>query len=96
MSSRDKKDARKILDGFEFEQTSRTQQKRGVGVRSEVRENDAVGPSRPNRRENFGASLSSGISFPALSSSQPVSGSGTPRGEVSLFNMSEVDPVTLE
>jgi len=96
MSSRDKKEARRIVEGIEFEQTPRPPTNRnnranGAAVQSSGQ------PSRGSRRDNFGAQLTTPASFPALPSnrqeraSPPKEPDSTP-----LFELRNSDSVTTE
>lgn len=92
MSTRDKKEARRILE-VEFEQTARTNPSRPT------RPADAPeSTSRMNRREAFGANLTTRASFPALPTTRtPVEASTSKELEsYMLFQITNPDSATLE
>ncbi|KAG7442494.1 uncharacterized protein BT62DRAFT_905989 [Guyanagaster necrorhizus] len=95
MSSRDKKDARRVPAEFEFEDTPG---RRGGGRRDREHERDSSvpGPSRPpgggRRREGFGASLTSGNGSNTSLPTPPV----VSRRSSPSPNREPVDPAVLE
>ena len=91
MSARDRKDARRVVEGFKFQ----SQDARGSPGRPN-RPTEA-GPSQSSRREGFGASLSSQASFPNLTGLQQPHGTNVQPSRVTiLFDVPDDNPAMIE
>ncbi|KAL1716434.1 hypothetical protein EV715DRAFT_205332 [Schizophyllum commune] len=95
MSARDIKDARRVTTGFDFEEVPgaggrRRGQRDGNRAREPPpqQQQPAAGPSRPNRRQGFGGSLTADGTTPNNPTPPPVQRPATPP-------RTDIDPATL-
>ncbi|KZS99117.1 hypothetical protein SISNIDRAFT_447961 [Sistotremastrum niveocremeum HHB9708] len=100
MSTRDKKDAKRVVAGFDFEDVGPSGAR---GNRRRNPESEDTAPPEPNRsrrRENFGARLTPNVastnSFPQLSSNRPTPSPRPETQESTTVFATDVDSQTLE
>jgi hypothetical protein len=92
MTTRDKKEARRIVEGIEFEQATRPN-----AARPPRGNENMAAPPRSNRRDAFGAQLSTPASFPALPSTRPEPSTASKEPELlTLFELNNPDQATLK